>query len=229
MNKIILSSTIILVIILIVFTIFITQELDKIVINNKNIEQAIELSMISLDFNIENFHTQLEVWEYAYLPNSERLNAFYIHKATLDRLLKNWENQIKKTENNDQIIYEKGVEDMISISNSLQLVKDDWIDVIKTIQNYQTAIQTSDSEEKLKKLRNISEQKVIANEKLFDELDFNKNVDIFVINQKSMIHELQDQQQKSINNFKIKLIFIIPIAIGISLITNLIIIKKVKN
>lgn len=133
MNKIILSSTIILVIILIVFTIFITQELDKIVINNKNIEQAIELSMISLDFNIENFHTQLEVWEYAYLPNSERLNAFYIHKATLDRLLKNWENQIKKTENNDQIIYEKGVEDMISISNSLQLVKDDWIDVIKTI------------------------------------------------------------------------------------------------
>ena len=229
MNKIILSSTIILVIILIVFTIFITLELDKIIINNKNIEQAIELSMISLDFNIENFHTQLEVWEYAYLPNSERLNAFYIHKATLDRLLKNWENQIKKTENNDQIIYEKGVEDMISISNSLQLVKDDWIDVIETIQNYQTAIQTMDSEEKLKKLRDISEQKVIANEKLFDELDFNKNVDIFVINQKSMIHELQDQQQKSINNFKIKLIFIIPIAIGISLITNLIIIKKVKN
>jgi len=228
-NKIILSSTIILVIILIVFTIFITLELDKIIINNKNIEQAIELSMISLDFNIENFHTQLEVWEYAYLPNSERLNAFYIHKATLDRLLKNWENQIKKTENNDQIIYEKGVEDMISISNSLQLVKDDWIDVIETIQNYQTAIQTMDSEEKLKKLRDISEQKVIANEKLFDELDFNKNVDIFVINQKSMIHELQDQQQKSINNFKIKLIFIIPIAIGISLITNLIIIKKVKN
>lgn len=208
---------------------FISLELDKITINNKNIEQAIELSMISLDFNVENFHTQLEIWEYAYLPNSERLNAFYIHKATLDGLLKNWENKIKKTENSNQIIYKKGVEDMISISDSLELVKNDWTDVIESIQNYQTAIQTNESEEKLKQLRDISEQKIIANEKLFDELSFNKNVDIFVINQKSMIQELQDQQEKSINGFKIILIVLIPIAVTISLISNFIILKKVKN
>ena len=54
-------------------------------------------------------------------------------------------------------------------------------------------------------------------------------MDIFVINQKAMIHELQEQQEKSINDFKIILIILIPIAVTICMITNFIIIKKVKN
>lgn len=229
MEKIIFSSTAILAIILIIFTIFISLELDTILKNNQKIEQAIELSMISLDFNVENFHTQLEVWEYAYLPNSERLDAFYIHRTTLDGLLNKWDKQIKEAKNDDQVIYKNGVEDMISISDSLELVKKDWVGVIEAILNYQEAIRVNDSEERLSQLRNISEQKIIANEELFDNLSFNKNVDIFVINQKSMIQELQDQQEKSINDFKIILIILIPITVTICMITNFVIIKKVKN
>jgi len=229
MEKIIFSSTAILAIILIIFTIFISLELDTILKNNQKIEQSIELSMISLDFNVENYHTQLEVWEYAYLPNSERLDAFYIHKTTLDGLLNKWDKQIKEAKNDDQVIYKNGIEDMISISESLELVKKDWVGVIEAILNYQEAIRVNDSEERLSQLRNISEQKIIANEELFDNLSFNKNVDIFVINQKSMIHELQDQQEKSINDFKIILIILIPITITICMITNFVIIKKVKN
>ena len=229
MNKFMFNSVVILIIILAIFTIFVFQELDNIVSNDHKIHKAINLSMISLDFNVENFHTQLEVWEYAYLPNSERLDAFYIHKTTLDMLLEKWDKQIKKTENDDKIIYENGVEDMTSISNSLELVKNDWADVIKAIQNYQFAIQSNESKEILEQLRINAEQKVIANEELFDELEFNKNVDIFVINQKFMIQELQKQQLESINQFKVKIILFIPIAIAACLIINFIIVKKVEN
>jgi signal transduction histidine kinase len=36
-----------------------------------------------LDLNVENFHTQLEVWEYAYAPNEKRLKAFELHMESL--------------------------------------------------------------------------------------------------------------------------------------------------
>ena len=44
------------------------------------------LSSAIQDFHIENYHTQLEVWEYAYQPNEKRLNAFYKHLVVFDVL-----------------------------------------------------------------------------------------------------------------------------------------------
>src|SRR4030065_463094 len=38
-------------------------------------------------FHMENFHTQLKMWEYAYEPNEKRLNAFYEHLISWERLL----------------------------------------------------------------------------------------------------------------------------------------------
>ena len=50
------------------------------------IHEISELSEAVLDFNVENFHTQLEVWEYAYEPTEKRLNAFYKHEVVFDQL-----------------------------------------------------------------------------------------------------------------------------------------------
>src|SRR4030042_4064484 len=38
-------------------------------------------------FHMKNFHAQLKMWEYAYEPNEKRLNAFYEHLITWERLL----------------------------------------------------------------------------------------------------------------------------------------------
>ena len=50
------------------------------------INQVTRLSEAALDFSTENYHTQLEVWEYAYQPTEKRLDAFYGHEITFDEL-----------------------------------------------------------------------------------------------------------------------------------------------
>ena len=42
------------------------------------------------DFHIENYHTQLEVWEYAYQPTEKRLNAFYKHLVVFEVLFEDF-------------------------------------------------------------------------------------------------------------------------------------------
>ena len=50
------------------------------------VNESSALSSAIQDFHIENYHTQLEVWEYAHLPNEKRLNAFYAHLVEFDVL-----------------------------------------------------------------------------------------------------------------------------------------------
>jgi len=53
--------------------------------------------------------------------------------------------------------------------------------VVEAIQKYELAVSSNYSEERINQLKNDVDQKVFANEELFGELDFNHEVDIFVI------------------------------------------------
>ncbi len=57
----------------------------QLVEKQEQIQQAISvsngLSEAVLDFNAENYQTQLQVWEYAFRPTEARLNGFYVHEA----------------------------------------------------------------------------------------------------------------------------------------------------
>ena len=57
-------------------------------LSNKQVEinEHAALTSAIQDFHIENYHTQLEVWEYAYQPTEKRLNAFYKHLVVFDVL-----------------------------------------------------------------------------------------------------------------------------------------------
>ncbi len=46
----------------------------------KEIQQLSIISSLSLSFNVENFNTQLEVWEYLYDPAEFRLEEFREHR-----------------------------------------------------------------------------------------------------------------------------------------------------
>jgi len=110
---------------------YIVMEIEKIETINREFDEANEISLTALDFNVENFHTQLEVWEYAYEPNQIRLDAFESHKKTLnelaERLNEKVEEEASDAEEDYHGLYPNAVNDVKKITNNLSLVEDDWV------------------------------------------------------------------------------------------------------
>jgi signal transduction histidine kinase len=206
---------------LLVIGTYILTEMEKISILDREIRESSEIAQVSLDFNVENFHTQLELLEYAYEPNQERLEAFYSHKQTLDESLKKLANLVEKEHSDpDELfhgLYSEATSDVEKIKKNLLLVKEDWILVLDAVNNYQKAKETGASNEELQRLESISRQKIIENEQLFDNLEFNKEIDKFVMSQNILAKELQTQNEKIISDFTVSMYIIIPVTIGLIL------------
>jgi len=180
-------------------------QLDKVADISREVEEAVEISQAALDFNVENFHTQLEVWEYAYEPNEKRLNAFKSHDATLIELLnqlieKVEEEEVYRQEHLGEIagIFEGGEDQIKEIESNLQLVRDDWenslFPVVKKLQAAKEA-GLDENDEEFRRLEKEARVAVIANEDLFDRLQFNKEVDNFVIAQEKLVKEVIGEQE----------------------------------
>jgi len=226
-------TTIISVLVITLFGIYTTVEFTTIHHINNEIEEANHISVAALDFNVENFHTQLEVWEYAYEPNQKRLAAFEAHRSTLDELLIKWQNLVLEAEESVgedfHALYDGATNDINTISANLELVEKDWNVLLVTVGEYATAVDEGASNTEIEQLDLLALQRVEINEDLFDELQFNKKVDQFVINQEVLLNALEAKRDKLELNFVNTLYVVIPIVVGISVIISVAISRSVSK
>lgn len=91
------------------------------------------LTLAISDFHIENYHTQLEVWEYAYQPNEKRLNAFYKHLMAFELLFDDF---IKLADEAELGAEDRTIVD--DLKSGIVDVRQTWIDLIAVTESVAT-------------------------------------------------------------------------------------------
>jgi len=226
-------------IIVTIFAYYDLSEINKISFIAKEIGEAENISKVALDFNVENFHTQLEMWEYALDPNQERLDAFQSHRETLIELLDKWLDEVYEEDYEHESfpgLYDTGRRDMEQISSDFKLVDQDWNVLLDTIEKLRTARYTGASDAEIKQLEFVVLQAINNNEALFDGLEFNRNVDNFVNSQQEIVDNYEKQIELEISQFMYITIVAVMLVIAFGLIIGYFVsrsimvqIKKLKN
>ena len=225
LRVILLIGFTLLIILISGFGLFLTTQMNQISEFAREAEEANEIAELALDFNVENFHTQLEVWEYAFEPNPTRLKAFQKHDNTLSELLEELVEEVEDSEIEEEgeinALHEGGLEDVQKIASNLKLVRDDWVSLLAAAGELER-LQAEGIGERNDIYEDAEElllKEVNENEKLFDELEFNKRVDEFVENQKGQAIKIEEELETLISNFKktIYVLIVIIILLGIAI------------
>lgn len=220
-----LSGFAIMILLIIGASIYIIGQFKGIASISREVEEANGIAQAALDFNVENFHTQLEVWEYAYEPNAKRLKAFEDHNEKLTELLDELVEEVKEENEYRQEefetlgyagLYEGGLEDIQEIVSNLKLVREDWksllaaVGEVERLENFGYGDPNSPNHMEYMATKAIVLKEINENEALFDELEFNKEVDKFVSAQGELVHNLSELQKNKIDGF----ITILAVIIG---------------
>jgi two-component system cell cycle sensor histidine kinase/response regulator CckA len=211
---------------------------------SREVQTATIISQTSLDFNVENFHTQLEVWEYAYEPTEKRLKAFELHNEKLSELLGVLTELVEKeirteVETGERYaLYDGGEQHIKEIASNLNKVRTDWVPLLEKIKELRAvaAAGYGEGSEQYEKIEEGVKKLALANEDLFDELKFNIRIDEFVAAQQALVRNLAAEQKSLSSKFRnalfIILITIMVLGLGIALFISQSItkfIKKLKN
>ncbi len=230
-------SFILLVLITILFGLYILLRINSISNFSKKITEATNISQLALDFNVESFHTQFKIWEYAYEPTNNRLVAFKESEESLLISFSNLLNSVKKADEsrkekeNTSVLIENGREQIEDIGSDLAKARLDWKDILKVALEEQEARERGVYERSIEyiELREKTRKLMIANENLFDELEFNSDVDKFVNDQGKLVEELLITQENLIENF-VTTFFVIIIFIALfSIISGVILSSSILD
>jgi len=228
-NKLIFSFSI-LGVLMIILGFFMINSYQKISDISSDVKAATSVSEAALDFNVENFHTQLEVWEYAYQPTDTRLAAFKKHDDKLTILLNKLLGLVQTAADSgmeSNVLAKNGERQVKKIASNLELVRADWVVLLGAIENQQLAEEQGNPN--YENLREISNQYVLANEDLFDKLDFNANVDVFVIAQENLVHDLEIKQAALISLFTKLILILLGALILIGILVSIFISKSLTK
>lgn len=241
-NYLLITGIFIFAIASIILGIYTMTQLSEVSEISFEIREASDIAILALDFNVENFHTQLEAWEYAYEPTEERLSAFESHDRILtdllNKLVEEVEEEAEDHRNGSKEIsaLTKGGElAILQIVEDLEKVRNDWKNMFASIDElrdlYELGYDDIDSEghkEFFKKRQNV-DTRVYINEALFDALEFNKEIDKFVEDQKSLVFELQSKQRRLIERFSVLFFILIVVFILFNIIAALSLMKIFKK
>jgi len=223
-----LLGYIVIIVMMSTLGLYIVSRLGELSVISREVGEAEEISVAALDFNVENFHTQLEVLEYAYEPSQKRRKAFEEHDKTLSQLLEYLlkiakEEGIYQKEHTGESagIIEGGIEQIEKIASDLERVRADWIGLFSAVGELEKAKEKGlgEGDEKYEALDQIARKLVIANENLFDEIGFNKKIDKLVLAQSKLVKKLEGEQMALISAF-VKAVFIF---IGVLLVSGIVI------
>jgi len=209
-----------IILLMAIFWYFTIIRLNRISVISREVREATVISQAALDFNVENFHTQLEVWEYVYEPSESRLIAFENHNEKLSNLLEyvtelieeEYREGIEKGKREEALF--EGVEKRIKeISFSLEKVRADWVFLFEKVKVVRSAEDAGYGEGSEQYEKAEKELKIFAlsNEDLFDELEFNLKVDQFVIAQEGVVRKLNAELENLISRSKEMLVTIMSI------------------
>ena len=213
------------------FSYYIIIEIRSIDHIDEEIDAASHISQDALNFNVENFHTQLEIWEYAIDPNQKRLDAFLAHQNTLHQLLDDWQTSVNEEDYVHEMsgLYDGGKLDMDKIISDLELVEQDWIFLLQEIENLRIMIDTGTSYAELEQQRSAVLLALNNNEELFDELHFNTEVDQFVFNQHELVTSYEELRKSKISQFMDNMYLLSVVVVLSSLLLGYLISKSITR
>jgi len=237
LNVLLIGGFVLLILLMGGFGFYIASQLSIISEISHEVEEATDISQAALDFNVENFHTQLEVWEYAYEPNPTRLKAFKKHDTTLIELLDELSEEVEEEEEDrleDQEIsalYEGALDDIRKIESDLKLVRNDWVGLFESIGKLEEAKARGldEGDEEYEVLEAASAERVKANEALFDRLQFNNQVNNFVNRQEELVHKLESKQESLISGFVNTIYILISVVLVLGLVIAYFISKSISK
>jgi len=197
--------------------------------NQEEISRISEVTTAALSFSEENYHTQLEMWEYAYQPTEKRLDAFYGHKVTWD---KRFEALIAATKNVSLSAEDQAIINDIATNKSA--IEKTWVVTIEETKQAATKM-VNESSGNFKTLTypmfdpasvdpndmNIRETMFIG-EEVFDDSKFNKKVEAFEKSQKAILDMKMKQSQDMMNDLKNQYILGTIVMLLISIVIALI-------
>jgi hypothetical protein len=156
-------------------------------------------------YNSENLYTQLELWEYIYDPNQERLEAFEKHNSLLADDLNILEGDVRS---NKDLIYDNGVEDIATIKNDFYEIQQSWQTVLDAVLDYRKVKEGGGSLENIATLKTNLYEIAIKNEIKFDSFEFDEKVNSLVLNQNSYTDSLKTKLANGQWNFSIALLVV---------------------
>jgi HAMP domain-containing protein/cell division protein FtsB len=222
----------------------------------QEINDVTALNLAALVFHIENLQAQLDIREYAYDPNEERLNSFYSHLITWEVLFADF---IEKAEA-EELSFEED-EQLIRLQSGSALVRSAWHDVVTTTASIATGTIQSptlndDGTEKYPLLDDMTgygfnytypmfdmstsdpnnallHSTMINLEELFDNAKFNDITDKFVSLQQDKLAtkqaEMDDLKSSLTTQFIIAFVLVLVFAIGIALLMTRMIVSPIKK
>ncbi len=222
----------------------------------QEINDVTELTSAVQSFHTENFREQLDMWEYAYEPNEERLNSFYTQLITWEKLFADFVALADASElspEEDEIIN--------NLQKGTQMVKSSWQGFINATATVATGVIESatlndDGTKKYPLLDDMSEygfyysypmfdmstadpnhpllhSAILSLEEVFDHAEFNYNVDQFVSIQQNKLAtkqaEMEDLKSSLTTQFIIAFVLVLVFAIAVAVVVTRTIVVPVKK
>ncbi|NTU66869.1 MAG: hypothetical protein HGB08_02985 [Candidatus Moranbacteria bacterium] len=214
---------------------YLLAKLDNVAQDAERTTTVINIARQASMLSEENFHTQLELWEYINDPNEERLNAFKEHEKTLSDNLDNLSRMIG--DGDAAAIYDGGFDDLSDISDNWSKINGNWQGILTAAKEYNEAVANSGLKgyalvsnpsvyEKLMAMRQLT----FENEKIFDEINFDGKMRKFIILQdeyatntrKASIEELYVCQNISLGLAILYLVLLFFIAVWLAMTIRMI-------
>lgn len=144
-----------------------------------NIEESHRLSVKALLLSDENYHTQLELYEYYVAPNQERLEAFFEHEVEFYKRLDETYQLYKK---NTNLVSQENITRVENLKARVPIVHKEWHDIIEAVKGNRP------KEDALKLL--------IKSEHQFDDIGLNKEIKTIVETQATSLRVIEERIQK---------------------------------
>jgi Signal transduction histidine kinase involved in nitrogen fixation and metabolism regulation len=215
-----------------------------------------ELTSAIQDFHIENYHAQSKMWEYAYEPNEERLNSFYEHLITWEKLFAEFMTLADAAE-----LTPEGSYLIADLKVGVELVRAAWLSIVNASKAVATGTideptLNDDGTEKYPLLDDMAEYgyhfsypmfdmstcdphhnllyaSMIYLEDLFDAADFNENADKFVALQQEKLTakqaEMDDLKSSLTTQFIIAFVIVLIVAIAMALLLTRFIVGPIRK
>jgi len=195
------------------FGLYIVIQINSLQFIARETKEATKLSQLGLVFSEEFFHTQLEVWEYAYIPDRTRFEAFEQHNTELTKRINALVEEVEEEKEGEFYALIPGGESTIKdVVSNLEEVRNGWEqEVLPAIARIEDAINTGESPNTIATLRSEALPLVDKNESIFDSVKTNE----FILGQQEHVSVLGERQTE-IGNSILRTVYILVGALLLS-------------
>jgi HAMP domain-containing protein len=229
---------------------------NKLSAKQDEIRKVTDLTVAIESFHIQNFHTQLEMWKYAYAPTEEGLNSFYGNLILWEKSFAAFQDAAGKAN-----LTAEEQELVKNLIKGVTILRNGWLDYIRqtSIVATGTLIQPTLNDDGSVKFPNLDKMvaygynytypmfsmatvssgntllssAITSMEVAFNKIGFNAAADKFVVLQVKKIDakqaEMADLKSSLTSQFLVMFIIILLVAIAIALLLTRMIVSPINK